>query len=77
MLDGLPVDNVHNRRKIISLEIVSVQVVGVLPEIDTEKDGSSEERILVSGRSDLHLFGSRVVSLFHKLRNQFPTFLFL
>jgi len=56
LLNRLPVDDIPDRRKVLGLAVLVLQVVGVLPRIDTQERGVlAHHRVLVGVCPDLHL----------------------
>jgi len=61
LLSLLEVDNVPDGIEIIRLDILVLQVKGMLPNINSNDGLVGEERVLVSGSDDLELLGRFVV----------------
>jgi hypothetical protein len=58
-----PVVDVPVSGQVVGLDVLVLEVEGVLPDVDSNDRSEGEERVLVGGGSDLELLGGRVVSL--------------
>jgi hypothetical protein len=62
LLNILPVHNAPNGLEVIGANILVLEIVGVLPDIDTKERNKSNHWILVSSRGDFKLLSRLVVS---------------
>lgn len=61
--DSFPVDDLPDVLEIVRTNVLVLQVVGVLPDINTQKRSQCEQRILIGSGGNLNAFELLVITL--------------